>query len=160
MIEGRSQILLIAASVLLIITVWQLIKRDRLKPAYALVWLITSFGFFFFALFKELGRQIANFFSVEYAPSFYFALALFFIIILLLFHASVLSSNSKKTTELAQHLAILQWRVEQLEEQIRQISLLEISSLDQNQIGQPEGPNKDDELYKFVNLIDEDKTPQ
>lgn len=126
MLNSRSQVLMTIASLALIITVWQLIKRDKLRPAYGLLWLMTSGAFFFFVVFKKLGTQIANFFFVEYAPSFFFALAIFFIVSLLMFTTTVLSSHAKKTTELAERLALLQWRVEQLEEQVRQASLLEI----------------------------------
>jgi hypothetical protein len=127
-LNSRSQILMVVASLVLIITVWQLIKRDKLRPAYGLLWLITSGMFFFFVVFKKLGTHIANFFFVEYAPSFFFALAIFFIVSLLMFTTTVLSAHAKKTTELAERVALLQWRVEQLEEQVRQASLLEIPS--------------------------------
>ena len=157
MIENRSQILLITASVLLIVTVWQLIQRDKLRPAYALLWLLASFSFFFFILFKQLGRRIANYFSVEYTPSFFFALALFFIIVLLLFHTSVLSSLAKKTTELAEHMAILQWRVEKLEEQVRQTILFEIPSSKQNQSDKINESSEDGQSNKQIISVDEDK---
>jgi hypothetical protein len=103
------------SSLALLIFVWFLIIRGKLKPAYALIWLGSSLIFFMMALFPKILKFIANAFGVEYTPSILFALGIFFLILLSLVETVVISNLAKNNTELAERLAIMQWRIEQIE---------------------------------------------
>lgn len=132
MIQTRLQILLIIASVSLIVVIWQLIIRGKLRPAYAILWLFSSILFFFLVLARGSVHLIANYFQVEYAPSFVFAMGLLFTIILLLSQSVVISGMSKKIIELAQHSALMHWKQEQLEEQAKRFERFAIQMLNKH----------------------------
>jgi hypothetical protein len=117
--EYRFQIFMVTSSIGLLILVWQLIRRGQFRPAYALLWLLACAVFFFISLFRGLVQALANFFQVDYPPSFMFALGIIFILVLLINQTAVLSFFARKNKEIAQNYALLQWRLERLEEQLK-----------------------------------------
>ena len=109
------QIVILAFSLVILGFVWQLIRHGQLRPAYGLLWMIASILFFLFSLFTGLIHLIANFFAVTYAPTVLFGLALVFITTLLLSQSVIISNLSRNNKDLAQNVAILEWRIENIE---------------------------------------------
>ncbi len=129
MIQTRLQVLLILVSISLIVAIWQLIVRGKLRPAYAILWLISSSLFFLLVILRKPIHDLANFFQVAYTPSFIFAMGLLFTIILLLSQSVVISNMSKKIIELAQHYALIKWKQDQLVEQSKRFERFAIQML-------------------------------
>lgn len=113
--EARYQILLIFYSLGLLVLIWQFTRRGLFRPAYALLWLLTGLFFLFFSIFRQLVPILAEYFQVSYPPSLIFAGAIGFLTIILIHHTVLLSMYSNKNKDLAQDIAILEWRLEQLE---------------------------------------------
>ena len=111
------QITVLAFSLIILGFVWELIRYGQLRPAYALLWMIGALMFFLFTLYTRLVRLIASFFEVSYPPTVVIGLALVFTIIMLLSQSVIISSLSRNNKDLAQNIAILEWRVESLENQ-------------------------------------------
>ena len=109
------QITVLAFSLIVLGFVWELIRYGQLRPAYGLLWMIGAVLFFLFTLFTGLVRVIAAFFEVSYAPTVVIGLALVFMIILLLSQSVIISTLSRNNKDLAQSIAILEWRLENLE---------------------------------------------
>ena len=109
------QITILAFSLIVLGFVWELIRYGQLRPAYGLLWMIGAVLFFLFTLFTGLVRVIATFFEVSYAPTVVIGLALVFMIILLLSQSVIISTLSRNNKDLAQSIAILEWRLENLE---------------------------------------------
>lgn len=103
------------SSLALLIFVWILIIRGKLRPAYAIVWFGSASVFFIMSLIPSIPQYIAEKFGVSYTPSVVFALGLFFLISLILVQTVVISELAHKTKELAEHLAIIKWQVSELE---------------------------------------------
>jgi hypothetical protein len=109
------QITVLAFSLIVLGFVWELIRYGQLNPAYALIWMIGAAVFFIFTLFSGLVHLIANFFEIAYAPTVVIGLALVFMIIMLLSQSVIISTMARNNRDLAQNIAILEWRVETLE---------------------------------------------
>jgi hypothetical protein len=116
------QSFLIIYSLGLFLCVWIFSKRGLLRPAYALLWLLTGFFFIIISIFRRAVPLLANFFEVSYPPTIIFAAAICFLTLLLLHHTILLSQISNKNKELSQDYAILKWRLEQLEKAQDQLS--------------------------------------
>lgn len=112
------RIVIIISSIFLIITVWSLIKRGLFRPAYALLWFFGSFAILLLALFPEIIPFIAQLFGVDYPPSVAFAVGIFILIILLLNQTIYLSTFARLNKELAQNYALLQYRLEKMEQRL------------------------------------------
>ena len=112
----RISIAALVASVVLILVVLELIRGRRLKERYALLWLVTGVVLLVLSAWRDGLNTIAGWLGVSgYPPAILFAAAILFVIIVLLHYSTVLSKLDDESTVLAQELAILRRRVEQLE---------------------------------------------
>lgn len=104
------------ASVLLILVVLELIRGRRLKERYALMWLVTGVVLLVLSVWRDGLNTIAGWLGVSgYPPAILFAAATLFVIVVLLHYSTVLSKLDDESTLLAQELAILRQRVDELE---------------------------------------------
>ncbi len=101
----------IAVSVSIFVVIIELIRRNRLKERYSLIWLAASAVLIVFSLWRGLLHFIAQSLGIYYPPSFLFLLAIFFLLTLLLHFSVILSSLSEKNKRLAQEVAILKEKV-------------------------------------------------
>lgn len=111
----RVSIAAAVASVLLILVVLELIRGRRLKERYALLWLVTGVVLLVLAVWRDGLNTIASWLGVSgYPPAILFAAAILFVIVVLLHYSTVLSKLDDDNTVLAQELAILRQRVDEL----------------------------------------------
>ena len=113
----RISIAAAIASVVLILVVLELIRGRRLKERYALLWLVTGLVLLVLSIWRDGLNTIAGWLGVSgYPPAILFAAAILFVIVVLLHYSTVLSKLDDESTLLAQELAILRRRVEELEQ--------------------------------------------
>lgn len=97
----------IAGSLAVLATVVALIVRGRLKPRYALLWLVASTALLVTSVWRGLIDRLGDLFGVDYKPSLLF-LALDLFLMLILLHMSVVVSRlTDRVRDLAQELALL-----------------------------------------------------
>lgn len=97
----------IASSLSLLLFVFYLIYRGKLKEQYAILWLILSFTVLFFSIFTNLLDSLAELLGVDYVPSLLFLFA-FLIMFLVLIQMSVVMSGLKDNIrELTQEIGVL-----------------------------------------------------
>lgn len=107
-IPARIQLLAVAGSVLLLGIIINLIRREKLKEGYSIIWFLVGLAMVTFSALAGLLDIFAHSVGISYSPA-----ALFLILtgglILLSVHFSVLvSKHDKRYRELAQELALLQ----------------------------------------------------
>lgn len=103
------------ASLLLLLVVLELIRGRRLKERYAMLWLATGVVLLVLSAWRGGLTTVAGWFGVAtYPPAILFAVATLFIIAVLLHYSTVLSRLSDHNTLLAQRLALLEQRLDQL----------------------------------------------
>ena len=119
MTSVRTSIAAAIASLLLILIVLELIRGRRLKERYALLWLVTGIVLLVLSTWRGGLNTIAGWFGVAtYPPAILFAVATLFIIIVLLHYSTVLSQLDDQNTLLAQEVALLRERVDELETRV------------------------------------------
>jgi cell division protein FtsW (lipid II flippase) len=105
----RVSIVAAAASVLLILFVFELIRSRRLRERYDLLWLLTGFVILALSLWRSGLNTIAHWVGVRsYPPAVLFAIGSLFILAVLLHYSTVISKLSDQNRILAQRLAILE----------------------------------------------------
>lgn len=103
------------ASILLILVVLELIRGRRLKERYALLWLVTGIVLLVLSAWRGGLNTIAGWLGVStYPPAILFAAATLFVIVLLLHYSTVLSELHDRNVVLAQRVALLEQRVQEL----------------------------------------------
>ena len=101
-----------AASVILVLVVFELIRSRRLREQYALLWLVTGIVLVILSAWRGGLNTIARWVGVEtYPPAILFAVASLFILAVLLHYSTVISRLSDQNVVLAQKLALLEARL-------------------------------------------------
>ena len=115
--QSRLQIVSILISAGLFLFVFELVRRRRLMERYALMWLFAAAVLLGLSVWSELLNRLSVAVGVRYGPSALFAVALGFIVILMLHFSLVISRLTDQNKVLAQRLALLQRRMDQLDSQ-------------------------------------------
>jgi len=101
-----------AASLVLLLVVFELVRSRRLRERYALLWLLTGVVLLVLSAWRGGLNTIAGWFGVRgYPPAVLFAVGLLFVILVLLHYSTVISRLSDENVVLAQRLAILELEV-------------------------------------------------
>jgi hypothetical protein len=104
-----------AVSVVLLLVVFELIRSRRLRERYALLWLATGVVLIVLSAWRGGLNTIARWFGVStYPPAVLFAVGLLFVILVLLHYSTVLSRLSDQSTTLAQRLALLEAKLDEV----------------------------------------------
>jgi hypothetical protein len=105
-----------AASVLLVLVVFELMRSRRLRERYALLWLVTGAVLVALSAWRGGLNTIAGWLGVRgYPPAVLFAVGLLFVILVLLHYSTVISRLSDQNVILAQRLALLELRLRELD---------------------------------------------
>jgi len=110
---SRIQILAVVASLVLIASILELIRRNRLREEYALLWLISSAVLLFFSLWRGAFDYVAHHLGIAYSPALLILAVLFFGIVLMVHFSIVISRLTGENKRLAQELALLALRLEE-----------------------------------------------
>jgi len=101
-----------AASVILVLVVFELIRSRRLRERYALLWLFTGVVLVVLSAWRGGLNTIAGWLGVRgYPPAVLFAVGLLFVIVVLLHYSTVISRLADQNVVLAQRLALLETRL-------------------------------------------------
>jgi hypothetical protein len=108
----RVSLVGVAASLLLILVVLELVRGRRLKERYALLWLATGAVLLLLSAWRGGLNTVAGWLGVTgYPPAVLFAVATLFILLVLLHYSTVISKLTDENVELAQRIALLEQSV-------------------------------------------------
>ncbi|MGB0896768.1 MAG: DUF2304 domain-containing protein [Flavobacteriaceae bacterium] len=97
----------ISVAISLLLLVFYLIYKKRLKEQYALLWIVLSLGILFFSLFRDTLAQLADFFGVYYAPSLLFMFSFLIFLLILIQLSTVISKLKDDVKKLTQEIGLL-----------------------------------------------------
>lgn len=122
----QLQSVVLIASLLLLMTILELMRRGRLRVAYSLLWLPTALLILFLVLFKDSTDVLAQRLHIGNTSSLIAAIVLTLLTLNQLVLGVVISSLVQKNRDVAQKVAELEWHTGQLrkraQEQERQES--------------------------------------
>jgi len=101
-----------AGALVLLLVIFELIRRRRLQERYALLWILTGVVILVLALWRSLLGTLSDTVGIAYPPSALFVLAAFFILVVLLHYSTVISKLSDQNRILAQRVALLEREVD------------------------------------------------
>lgn len=111
---NQIQIVSIVGSVGLLLFVFKLLRDQRLKEEYSLLWLVIVFGFLVVSSFRGALEVFAQLMGVYYPPAALFLVLILGCYLMLMHFSLVFSKLTKKNVELAQELGLLRMEVENL----------------------------------------------
>ena len=102
------------ASLVLLFGVLELVRRRRLRERYALLWILTAVVLLILSVWRGAVSGIATALGVSYGPTVLFAVGALFILVVLLHYSTVISALTDRTVVLAQKIASLEQRIDEL----------------------------------------------
>jgi predicted AlkP superfamily phosphohydrolase/phosphomutase len=114
-IPVEQQIMGTLFSVGLLVLTIHLIRKHKLREEYALIWFGASLAIFLLAVVDPLVGWLARVFVVSYAPTLVLAFGILFCVVVLLSQTVTISSQANRIRDLAQTVAMLEWRLHQME---------------------------------------------
>jgi hypothetical protein len=103
-----NKILAIAMSLIFLIFVFELVRRNKLKEKYALLWLVTGFGILLLASWNTLLVRLTNLLGIVMPINTVFFFGIFFVILINLHFSVVISHLTDQNKRLAQKIALLE----------------------------------------------------
>jgi hypothetical protein len=110
----RISLVAAGAALALLAIIFELIRSRRLQERYALLWLLTGLVLLVLALWRGGLATLAHAVGIHYPPSALFVVGSAFILAVLLHYSTVISELSERNTTLAQRLALLENRLQEL----------------------------------------------
>ncbi|MGH3030469.1 MAG: DUF2304 domain-containing protein [Gaiellaceae bacterium] len=110
----RISVIAAVAAALLLLTILFLIRSRRLQARYAVLWVLTGGSLLVLAVWRDLLGKVSGLLGIAYPPSALFVLAAVFVLVVLLHYSTVVSRLADENRQLAQRLALLQARLEEV----------------------------------------------
>ncbi len=101
------RLIAIVSSSAIFIIIIELIRRNRLKERYAILWLAASIILLILSIWERLLDRIALFIGFYYPPSLLFLVGFVFLMLILLYFSVIISALSEENKRLAQEIGIL-----------------------------------------------------
>jgi hypothetical protein len=117
----KIQIITGTISILMLIIVFELIRRSRLKEEYSLLWLLSGLVILTFSIFPDLLNIIAKALGMYYLTAL-FVISFLFLLLIVLHFSMVISRLSKNNTELTQELSIMEFRLKELDKKVSNLN--------------------------------------
>ena len=100
-------------SLLFLIIVLDAVRRQRLREAYALIWLFITGSMVVVSLWTDVLRLFSNILGIAYPPATLFLILTVGILLLLFQYSIVISIHNEKLKHLSQEIALLKEKLEQ-----------------------------------------------
>ncbi len=116
----RIQVVAVLGSLVMLATIFHLLRGKQLREEYALLWLGIGGAFLVLSLWRDLLTRISHALGVAYPPAALFLILIMGVYLLLLHYSLVISKLADKNRELAQELGLLRLEFEALREADRE----------------------------------------
>lgn len=112
-----QRLVAILVSLILLLVTVQLIRKRKLREEYALLWLIATFSILILSIFGGIVGSLARFLNIAYSPTLPLVAGILFALVVLLSLSVALSNQANQNRDLAQEIALMEYRLRQLENQ-------------------------------------------
>ena len=116
----RVQMITGVVSISILVIVFELIRRGKLKEEYSLLWLLSGVIILAFSVFPGLLDILSKVLGMYYLSALLVVSFLFLLFIVLHF-STVISRLSERNKSLTQELSILDFKCQRLDEQLQKI---------------------------------------
>lgn len=114
-LNGRLQLAAIAATVMMLIVVFELVRQRRLMEKYSLLWLLAALVLLLLAIFTGLLTWFSELVGIATPSNALFAVAIGFATLMLLHFSVTVSRITDQNKVLAQKLAATEERLRRVE---------------------------------------------
>lgn len=102
-----------------LLTILELVRRQKLKEQYSLLWILMGILLLIISMNVRLVEKLAGWLNIEYAPALLFLFGLLFCFVFILHLTIVISKLNQQVLRLTQEVTILKERESASSESIR-----------------------------------------
>ncbi|MBU1615923.1 DUF2304 domain-containing protein [bacterium] len=115
----QFRIIVLIGGLGLVLFVFNLVRKRKLRETYSLLWLLTGFVLLFLSIFQDLfWDRFSRLIGIDYPPSALFLIGMGFLFLIVLHYSVALSRLSEQNKELTQEFTILKDEFERLKTKI------------------------------------------
>lgn len=100
----------IAGSILFILFILYLVKKEKIDEKYSILWLIFGIIILAISIFPKIIEYIANIFEIYYPPSLLLLLGIIILIIYIVHITIVITKQNKMIIRLNQEIRNTKWK--------------------------------------------------
>jgi len=104
---NRITLLAIAASVVLLLYILEMVRRRKLRTEYSILWLFGAVVILLFSLNKSWLDYVSSAVGIFYPPSFLFLVGMLFILLILIHFSITISKLYQMNKRMTQEIALL-----------------------------------------------------
>jgi len=112
----RIQLVSIIGSVLFLLFIFELTRKEKIREAYSLLWLFMGVVFLILSVWRDGLDSFSNFIGIGYSPTALMLVMIMGIVLILIQYSIVVSQQTDKIKQLSQELALLSSKVASLED--------------------------------------------
>lgn len=113
-VSNRIQYIAIACSIFLLIFIFELTRRNKIRDAYSLLWFLFSTIFVVLSIWRQGLDFFADLLGIAYAPSALFLLLVLAIFLILIQFSVIISRLAEENKKLAQEIGLLKLQISEL----------------------------------------------
>lgn len=117
-VQNRIQYITIILSIGLLIFIFELIRRKKIKEQYSLLWLFFSIIFVVLSIWRNGLDAFARLVGIDYAPSALFLILFLAIFLILIQFSVVISRLSEENKKLSQEIGLLKLEIAEIKKKI------------------------------------------
>jgi hypothetical protein len=118
LINNRLCLISILCSIALLWFIIHCVKKERIKEAYALIWIVMGCALLVISVWPSLMGLIANFVGIYYAPALLILGLTVMIIFVSIQFSIVISKQSERIKTLTQEIALLKTEFDKLKDEL------------------------------------------
>src|SRR4029079_13240598 len=120
------QLVSVAVSGALLVTIIELVRRRRLTEDYSFIWIVCAVALLALSLWRNLLDLAASALGVHYPPAVLLLVLTFFVVIVSLYFSVVVSRNRKQIEKLVEEVALLEADIRALRESPRTVTAVRV----------------------------------
>ncbi len=112
------QYLAIGGSILLLAFILELVRRNKLREEYSLLWLFFGVFLLVFSIWRDGLDFLSKLVGIAYPPAAILLILIIAVYTILIHYSTVISKLTEKNKNLAQEMGLMQLRLKELEEKV------------------------------------------
>ncbi len=117
----RTQVIGVLGALLMLVLIFELVRRGKLRTGYSLLWLFTGLVVFCLVFFDELAILLSQLLGIRSPRSLLFTAGIITALLILLEHSLTLTSLWRQNKNIAQDQALLDLQIRGLEARLNTI---------------------------------------
>ncbi len=113
----RVDFVALIACFALIGTIFELVRRKKIKERYSILWFFTGLSMLALTLKRDWLEEFSSMVGIYYAPSSLFLLLSGFMILILIHYSTVISQLLSQNQKLGQKVALLEAKIEEIKQE-------------------------------------------